>query len=181
MDLGLGGEGCSLGEWVYRWWMPAAPFLASSHWGRDRRFQGRKEGFGSPTRSYIAGVENMRHEFHIGTTSHLGKVHSPQPGHRARPSWSLSHEPMLSLRTLRSSQLIPVNPLGLQESTHVALLPWRLTQGFLAEKSCLSSFRAQGDVGWGWLGALGVMMNLGLLGVIVLLERPVGTQRMCME
>lgn len=174
MDLGLGGEGCGLGEWVYRWWMPAAVFLASSHWGRDRRFQGRKEG-------HTAGVENMRRAFLIGTTSHLGKVHSPQPEPRARPSWSLSHEPMLSLRTLCSSQLIPMNPVGLQAGTHVALLPWRLTQGSLAEKSCLSGFKGQGDVGWGWLWALGVMNDPGLLGVIVLQEPPVGTQRMCME
>lgn len=123
----------------------------------------------------------MRHEFHIGTTSHLGKVQSSQLGPRACPSWSLSHEPMLSLRTLCSSQLIPVNPVGLQAGAHVALLPWRLTQGSLAEKSCLSGFKAQGDVGWGWLGALGVMTDLELLGVIVLLKRLVGTQRVCME
>lgn len=77
VDLGLGGEGCGLGEWGYRWWMPAAVFLASSHWGRDRRFQGRKEG-------HTAGIENMRRAFLIGTTSHLGKVHSPQPEPRAR-------------------------------------------------------------------------------------------------
>lgn len=174
VDLGLRGEVCG---WVDEKLVavgiqivsppPEAPGpssilgLFSLGW-RQEKILGEEEKALDPQPRAKARMENTGNGFHAGVTSHLCKVHSPQQTPES------CHEPILSPGIFCFNQLIlTVNPVGLQAGPHVPFLSWRLTLGTHAEKQCLSGFKPQDDASWSWLGVLGVMMDLGLLGVTV--------------
>lgn len=103
----------------------------------------RRESFGEeekslgPSTQSQSKEENMSHGCYAGATSHLCQVRSPQPGPRAHPSCSPSHEPILSLTVLSSSWLLSmVNPLGMQAGAHVPPLSWSPGAGRWGFSSC---------------------------------------------